>query len=68
LITFYASVGRSANKELSKKGPHIFEGVKPPIWQTPGRVQYYRAENEPFLPSSVKWDLRYPTRYATRAL
>jgi hypothetical protein len=44
------------------------EGAHPPIWQTPGRLQYYRAENEPFLPDSVKWGLRYPTRYATREL
>lgn len=27
--------------------------AKPCISQTPGRVQYYRAENEPYLPGKL---------------
>ena len=34
----------------------------------PGKLQYYRAENEPFLPDSVKWAIRMPDRIAIREL
>jgi len=42
------------------------DGCKPFIDQTPGRLQYYKAENEPFIPDSVKWAIRMPARYAIR--
>ena len=38
------------------------------IAQTPGRLQYYRAENEPFIPDEFKWTLRMPDRVAHREL
>lgn len=66
VIKFYASVGQKANSVLTAKGEAILKGASPPIWQTPGRVQYYRAENEPFIPDSIKWGVRFPTRYAVR--
>ena len=53
---------------MSRKAPFMFPLCKPAIDQTPGRLQYYRAENEPFLPDSVKWAIRMPSRFATREL
>lgn len=39
--------------------------VKHPfIDMTPGRLQYYKAENEPFIPENIKWAVRMPERYA----
>lgn len=36
----------------------------PPVWQTPGRVQYYKAEMYLYLSDEEKWAVRQPTRYA----
>ena len=36
----------------------------PPVWQTPGRVQFYKAEMLMYLPEEEKWAVRQPTRYA----
>jgi hypothetical protein len=33
--------------------PIDLTGVEPAIYQTPGRLQYYRAENEPFIPGKL---------------
>jgi hypothetical protein len=46
--------------------PFLLHGPKPPTWQTPGRVQYYRAENEVYLPDEIKWQIRMPERIAMR--
>jgi len=27
----------------------------PPLWQTPGKVQYIKAEMEPYVPDEIKW-------------
>jgi hypothetical protein len=35
---------------------------------TPGRLQYYKAENEPFIPENIKWAIRMPERYAISEL
>ena len=35
---------------MSRRANFILQGAEPVIWQTPGRVQYFRAENEPFIP------------------
>ena len=64
----YAGAGKTLQASLNKKAKFILEGAHPVIGQTPGRLQYYRAENEPFLPPSVKWAVRFPTRYAVSAL
>ena len=55
-------------KSMAKKDTFPLYGCGPVIDQTPGRLQYYRAENEPFLPDSVKWAIRMPNRIATREL
>ena len=52
-------------------------GTHPPMWQTPGKLQYYRAEMEPYVPGKdnssplsltvsdeIKWQLRFPTKFA----
>ena len=31
------------------RGP-LLNGTHPPLWQTPGKVQYYKAEMEPYVP------------------
>lgn len=46
----------------------MLSDAAPVIAQTPGRLQYYRAENEPFLPDEVKWGLRMPNKFAIRDL
>ena len=50
----------------------------PPIWQTPGKLQYYKAEMEPYLPGiiisayiyidEIKWQIRMPSRFAQSSL
>ena len=53
---------------MDKKSEFILKGKSYTISQTPGKLQYYRAENEPFLPDSVKWAIRMPDRIAIREL
>ena len=64
---------------MARRANFILQGSEPVIWQTPGRLQYFRAENEPFLPGKsklnlnfcldeVKWGLRLPSRFAVRQL
>ena len=50
LLSFYSGVGKSVQTSMSKHTPFLLHGPKPPTWQTPGRLQYYRAENEVYLP------------------
>ena len=51
LLQAYQGIGRGvARNNAPYSGPFILEGASPPVWQTPGRLQYYKAENEPFLP------------------
>ena len=50
LLGAYVGVGKAYQASLNKHMPFLLHGPKPPTWQTPGRVQYYRAENEVFLP------------------
>ena len=53
---------------MDKKAEFMLKGQTYAIQQTPGKLQYYRAENEPFLPDSVKWAIRMPDRIAYREL
>ena len=53
---------------MARKARFILDGAEPVIAQTPGRLQYYRAENEPFLPDDIKWAIRMPSRFAVRQL
>ena len=46
----YVGVGKAAKTSFDKHVPFLLHGPKPPTWQTPGRVQFYRAENEVYLP------------------
>ncbi len=50
VLNFYKSVGKQAQKlDTVKQGK--FANIKHPfIDMTPGRLQYYKAENEPFIP------------------
>ena len=50
LLGLYSGVGRRVQNNLNKTVPFLLDGPKPPTWQTPGRLQYYRAENEVYLP------------------
>ena len=50
LLKSYQRVGVQSSKISNVRKPFLFEGCQPPIWQTPGRLQYYKAENEPFIP------------------
>ena len=49
-LSAYVGVGKAAQTSFNKHMPFLLHGPKPPTWQTPGRVQYYRAENEVYLP------------------
>lgn len=53
LIKMYQGVGTGVQARLNKHMPFILDGPKPPSWGTPGRLQYYRAENEVFLPGKL---------------
>ena len=33
-----------------------------------GKLQYYRAEMEPYVPDEIKWQIRVPTRFVMREL
>jgi hypothetical protein len=66
LINFHKQVGTGMKSYMDKPGWNMIKGIRPPIEQTIGRLQYYRAENEPFVPDSVKWAIRMPERHAMR--
>jgi hypothetical protein len=44
------SAGKATQTSMAHRVPFLLRKAKPLIHQTPGRVQYYKAENEPFLP------------------
>ncbi len=62
LISAYKSVGQGVKSHMSRRANFILQGAEPVIWQTPGRVQYFRAENEPFIPGKPTPDLITLTR------
>jgi len=62
LLNLYKGVGKYGQRfDTVQPGPWILN-KKPFIDQTPGRLQYYKAENEPFIPDDIKWAIRMPTR------
>ena len=65
-MNLLTNVGKSTHKRLNKPTPFLLEDYRPPLRQTPGRVQYYRAENEPLIPEEIKWKIRMPTAIAMR--
>jgi len=64
LLKTYERIGARKHAIENIRKPFIFEGCQPPLWQTPGRLQYYKVENEPFIPDEIKWEIRYPKRWA----
>jgi len=66
LLKVYKHMGGRYQRQMSKMGGALLQNEKPIIDQTPGRLQYYKAENEPFVPENVKWAIRMPDRYAQR--
>ena len=68
LLGFYKGAGKLLNADLARKGQSALHGIKPPHYQTPGKQQYYRAENTPFIPSEIKWGVRAPSRRAMSEL
>lgn len=50
VLNLYTGIGKSTQASLNRHLPFLLDGPKPPSWQTPGRLQYYRAENEVYLP------------------
>lgn len=50
LISFYKGVGRQTQKMDNIRPGRFLMQKHPFIEQTPGRHQYYKAENEPFIP------------------
>lgn len=67
LLNVYKGMGRRLQTRMESSHAFPLPNSKPIIDQTPGRLQYYKAENEPFIPDNVKWALRMPTSYAMRA-
>jgi len=56
LLKTYESFGRSMNKFMNwKQTQHSLAGMEMFVPQTPGKLQYYRAENEPFIPDEYKY-------------
>jgi len=68
LLKMYSQVGQATEKSLARRAKCIVGDYTPPIWQTPGRLQYYKAENEMFVPDKIKWAVKMPNRYAVRTL
>lgn len=66
LLSVYKGMGTRYQNRMNKRAVFWLKGAHPFINQTPGRLQYYKAENEPFIPDNVKWAIRMPTRYANR--
>jgi len=54
LLGFYQNVGKAAQNRFKATAPFLLDGPKPPTWQTPGRLQYYRAENLPYVPGKYR--------------
>jgi hypothetical protein len=50
IVGFYKGVGSGAKAFMGAKTGPILNGTHPPLWQTPGKVQYYKAEMEPYVP------------------
>ena len=50
VLNFYKGVGRQAQKFDTVKKNKFMTVSHPFIDMTPGRLQYYKAENEPFIP------------------
>lgn len=49
VLNTYKAVGQSVNRQMNSRSSNLLMNCKPCIGQTPGRIQYFRAENEPFL-------------------
>lgn len=60
LLKAYQNVGKTAQSQFNKHTPFLLAGPKPPTWQTPGRLQYYRAENEVYLPGNYSCSFSDP--------
>jgi hypothetical protein len=54
LLSVYKNVGKSVQGAMTRKESFLLHGAEPCISQTPGRLQYYRAENEPFIPGKLE--------------
>ena len=65
VLNLYTGVGKQVRASMNSHAPFLFEGPKPPTWQTPGRLQYYRAENEIFLPGKSTFIRSFLTPYLT---
>ena len=66
----YKGVGKSFDNHMAKKSYFIplltllyrqpfLADCHPPIWMTPGKLQYYKAEMEPFIPAMNHTWLRW---------
>lgn len=65
LLKTYESIGKGMGKFMNWRATqHPLAGMEMFVPQTPGKIQYYRAENEPFIPDEIKYQIRMPTRYA----
>lgn len=68
VLRTYSEIGLSMQANLNRRHQRTLRGVKPFIYASPGRLQYYTFESHPFIPESIKWQIRFPTRYARRDL
>ena len=57
VLNVYKNVGSRVTTHMARKSPIDLHGAEPAIMQTPGRLQYYRAENEPFIPGKPMMQL-----------
>lgn len=55
VIKVYKDFGRGMKGFMGRKSAPFLKGTEPPIWQTPGKLQYYKAEMEPYVPDEIKW-------------
>lgn len=53
LVSLYKEIGKGSKLIMARKATPILKDTHPPIWQTPGKLQFYKAEMEPYVPGKM---------------
>jgi hypothetical protein len=60
------NINRKQTQLLILFSAPLFTGIGPMAPATPGRLQYYKVDHEPFLPDDVKWAIRMCNKVVVR--
>lgn len=64
LVRILSRVGGNYRRLEKYKGQRWMANWEPPLAQTQGRLQYYKAPNSLILPDELKWGLKFPLQFA----